>query len=119
MVNIQHQSPSHQYRGNKNPEDAHGPFFRKQSSPPGQLGKSKFFPKRPIFGIANDRFEQEADQVADKVVNQKSSLPLIQEKRSPYNEGAQDVAKRKNKYSGYRKVRCLKYLTVLKTIWQI
>ncbi|RAJ06521.1 uncharacterized protein DUF4157 [Chitinophaga skermanii] len=66
-------SNSHRYRRHRNPEAAdkqEGPFFSPRQKDPDR--KNAFFQPKLNIGQAGDKYEKEADAVANKVVNQPS-----------------------------------------------
>lgn len=75
----QHHRGKHSGNGEHEQETSE-PFFSRYSSPLHSAKSNSFFQAKLSVGKANDQYEKEADRVADKVVNQKSSGPVIQKK---------------------------------------
>lgn len=78
-------SRSRRQRNRRTHEEQHGqsqPFFVK--APPqgnGQKTESAFFQAKLTVNQADDKYEQEADAVANSVVNKTSNTPILQQKR--------------------------------------
>src|SRR5688572_22554869 len=70
----------HSGNGEHEQEETREPFFNSHSTPLNSTKSSSFFQTKLSIGQPNDQYEKEADRVADKVVNQKSSGPVIQKK---------------------------------------
>ena len=69
-------------RRQRNPhskEEAKQPFFTKKNKVSTKVDTPFFQPKLTV-GKPNDKYEQEADQVADTVVNKSNNTPAIQQK---------------------------------------
>lgn len=76
----QYYKGAHSRQGENEQAENCEPFFSGHNYPV-QLGKANsFFQTKLSIGQPNDQYEQEADRVADKVVNQKSSASVVQQK---------------------------------------
>jgi len=64
-----------------NDENAKEPFFSKQSDSNNSGQKNTFFQAKLSVNAPGDKYEQEADAVANKVVNHQNSTPVLQQKR--------------------------------------
>ncbi len=56
------------------------PFFNAHDTPVQSERSNSFFQTKLSIGQPNDQYEQEANRVADKVVNQKSPASVVQQK---------------------------------------
>ncbi|HZW65416.1 MAG TPA: DUF4157 domain-containing protein [Hanamia sp.] len=63
-----------------NDENGKEPFFSKQSDSNNSEQKSAFFQAKLSVNAPGDRYEQEADSVANAVVNQQAKAPVVQQK---------------------------------------
>ena len=61
--------------------NSHHPFFAKSINTVQTKKENPFFQTKLSIGKAGDKYEKEADAVANTVVNQKQTTPLIQQKK--------------------------------------
>ncbi|MEM6966422.1 MAG: DUF4157 domain-containing protein [Bacteroidota bacterium] len=72
---------SRRHRNPKTPEESKKPFFSKASDTSIQpQSEQSFFQPKLTVGQPGDKYEQEADAVADAVVNKSNNTPAIQQK---------------------------------------
>ncbi|HEY5916820.1 MAG TPA: DUF4157 domain-containing protein [Chryseolinea sp.] len=71
---------THTGSGEKELEKSQHPFFSNRSYSGQSEISSPFFQTKLSIGQPNDQYEQEADRVADKVVNQKGPAAVVQQK---------------------------------------
>ena len=71
---------SHKDRG-EGSYNSHQPFFARSIDTIQTKKENPFFQTKLSIGKAGDKYEQEADAVANAVVNQKQTMPLLQQKK--------------------------------------
>jgi Domain of unknown function (DUF4157) len=76
----QYYGGSHAGRGEKDLMEHEQPFFDKRSYAHQPSASRPFCQTKLSIGQPNDQYEKEADHVADKVVKQKKSGPVVQQK---------------------------------------